>query len=95
MDCRWRPTGSFYATTNDLELTGSLTIKGNLRVEGTTTLVQTTDPNTESLIVSGAMNIVKNQINSQVVSASLAIQGLGRLADVNQSAIIDCGDGFF
>ena len=91
----WRPTGSFYATTNDLELTGSLTIKGNLRVEGTTTLVQTTDANRESLIVSGAMNIVKNQINSQVVSASLAIQGLGRLADVNQSAIIDCGDGFF
>ena len=91
----WRPTGSFYATTNDLELTGSLTIKGDLRVEGTTTLIQTTDPNRESLIVSGAMNIVKNQINSQVISASLAIQGLGRLADANQFAIFDCGDGFF
>ena len=91
----WRPTGSYYATTNDLELTGSLTIKGNLRVEGTTTLVQVMDANTESLIVSGAMSIVKNQINSQVVSASLAIQGLGTFADIKQSAIIDCGDGFF
>lgn len=91
----WRPTGSYYATTNDLELTGSLTIKGNLRVEGQTTLVQTVDPNLESLVVSGAMSIVKNQINTQIVSASLAIQGLGTLADIKQSAIIDCGDGFF
>ena len=91
----WRETGSFYATTNDLQVTGSVTIKGDLLVEGKTTLVQKLDPNVESLVVSGAMNIVKNQINSQIVSASLKIQGLGELADINKVAVLDCGDGFF
>jgi len=70
-------------------------IRGNLRVEGTTTLVQTIDNNIESLIVSGAMSIVRNEINSQIASASLVIQNLGTLADRNLSTIIDCGDGFF
>jgi hypothetical protein len=91
----WRETGSFYATTHDLQVTGSMIIRGDLLVEGKTTLVQKLDPDVESLVVSGAMNIVKNQINSQIVSASLKIQGLGELADVNKVAIIDCGDGFF
>lgn len=91
----WRPTGSFYATTNDLQLTGSIKIKGDLFVEGTTILTQTQNSNVESLIVSGAMSIVKNQINSQIISASLAIENLGTLADRNKSSIIDCGDGFF
>jgi hypothetical protein len=91
----WRETGSFFATTNELQLTGSMVIKGDLRVEGTTTLVQTTDNNIESLIVSGAMSIVRNEINSQMAAASLTIQNLGTLADRNSSAILDCGDGFF
>jgi hypothetical protein len=91
----WRETGSFFATTNELQLTGSMVIRGNLRVEGTTTLVQTIDNNIESLIVSGAMSIVRNEINSQIASASLVIQNLGTLADRNLSTIIDCGDGFF
>ena len=91
----WGQTGSFWATTNDLQVTGSMPIKGNLRVEGTTTLIQTVDPNMESLIVSGAMSIVKNQINTQMVSASLAIENLGTIADRSKFAVIDCGDGFF
>ena len=91
----WRETGSFYATTHDLQVTGSMRIKGDLLVEGKTTLIQKLDPNVESLVVSGAMNIVQNQINSQVVEASLKIQGLGELANINKFAIIDCGDGFF
>lgn len=91
----WRETGSFYATSHDLQVTGSMIIRGDLLVEGKTTLVQKLDPNVESLVVSGAMNIVKNQISSQIVSASLKIQGLGELADINKTAIIDCGDGFF
>jgi hypothetical protein len=69
-------------------------IKGDLIVEGKTTLVQTSDHNAESLVVSGAMSIVKNQINSHIVSASLAIQGLGTLSDVSSNAVIDLG-GFF
>ncbi len=90
----WKPTGSFYATTNDLQVTGSVRIKGDLLVEGQTTLVQILDPNVESLVVSGAMNVVQNQINAQVIAASLKIQGLGEMADVSKFAVIDCG-GFF
>jgi hypothetical protein len=90
----WRPTGSYYATTNDLQVTGSMRIKGDLLVEGQTTLVQRLDPNVESLVVSGAMNVVQNQINAQVIAASLKIQGLGEMADVSKFAVIDCG-GFF
>jgi hypothetical protein len=93
----WRETGSFYATTHDLQMTGSVIIKGDLRVEGTTTLVQTLDPNLESLVVSGAMNIVETQINSQIVSASLKIKNLGTIGygSITQNNIIDCGDSFF
>ena len=90
----WRQTGSFYAASQDLQVTGSMRIKGDLIVEGKTTLVQTSDHNAESLVVSGAMSIVKNQINSHIVSASLAIQGLGTLSDVSSNAVIDLG-GFF
>jgi cytoskeletal protein CcmA (bactofilin family) len=90
----WQETGSFYATTNDLQVTGSMRIKGDLFVEGQTILVQTSDSNMESLIVSGAMSIVKNQINNQIISASLTIQGLGTLSDVNNNSVIDLG-GFF
>jgi hypothetical protein len=91
----FQQTGSYYATTNDLQITGSVKIVGDLLVEGTTTLVQKLDPNIESLIVSGAMSMVKNQINNQIVSASLKIENLGTLADRNNNSIIDCGDGFF
>lgn len=72
-----------------------MVIKGDLRVEGTTTLVQTLDPNSESLIVSGAVNIVRNELMSDIVSASLTIQNLGTLADRSMNMVIDCGDGFF
>ena len=81
--------------TGSLNMSGSVTIKGDLRVEGKTTLVQTIDPNIESLVVSGAMNIVQNQINSQVIAASLAIQNLGTIGDRSGNYVIDCGDGFF
>ena len=91
----WQETGSFWSANSDLQVTGSMIIKGDLRVEGTTTLVQTVDPNMESLIVSGAMSIVKNQINTQIVSASIAIENLGTIADRSKFAVIDCGDGFF
>lgn len=91
----WRQTGSNFNTSNDLGITGSLTIKGDLRVEGTTTLVQTLDNNVESLIVSGAMSIVKNEIIQGMVSASLNIQNLGTLGDPSIIPVLDCGDGFF
>lgn len=83
----WHQTGSFYATTNDLEVTGSMTIKGDLRVEGKTTLVQNQAPGDESLIVSGVMKLVKSEIQS----ASLYIENLGTIADRGQGEVIDLG----
>ena len=83
--------GGQFNISGSSTLSGSVTIKGDLRVEGKTTLVQTDNPNVESLIVSGAMSIVQNQINSQIISASLSIQSLGSLADLNSSAVIDLG----
>jgi hypothetical protein len=91
----FRETGSFYATTNDLQVTGSMRIKGDLIVDGTTTLRQPNDPNLDTLIVSGAMNIVKNEINAQLVRAQLKIENLGALSDRAQISVLDCGDGFF
>lgn len=74
------PTGSFYIT-------------GSLDVQGQTTMTQTStaDP---ALIISGAMDIVKAEIQSQVVSASMSIQNLGTLADRNENETLDLG-GFF
>ena len=83
--------GGEFNISGSSTLSGSVTIKGDLRVEGKTTLVQTDNPNVESLIVSGAMSIVQNQINSQIISASLSIQSLGSLADLNSNAVIDLG----
>lgn len=83
------------STTGSVFVTGSVRIKGDLIVEGKTTLVQTIDSSVESLVVSGAMSIVQNEIQSQIISASLAIQNLGTLADRSLGAIIDCGDSFF
>jgi hypothetical protein len=81
--------------TGSMLLSGSVTIKGNLRVEGMTTLVQTLDPNMESLVVSGAMSIVQNQINAQIVSASIKMQNIILAEHKTNVNIIDCGDGFF
>jgi hypothetical protein len=46
-------------------------------------------------VVSGAMKIVENQINSQLIRAQVQIQNLGTIADIANNSIIDCGDGFF
>lgn len=81
--------------TGSMLLSGSVTIKGNLRVEGMTTLVQTIDPNMESLVVSGAMSIVENHINAQIVSASIKMQNIILAEHKTNVNIIDCGDGFF
>ena len=81
--------------TGSLLVTGSMKIIGDLIVEGKTILVQKIDPNIESLIVSGAMKIVMNEINTHITSASLNIQNLGTLSDIKNNSIIDCGDSFY
>lgn len=75
-------------------LSGETIIIGDLLVEGKTTLVQKTNVNNESLVVSGAMKIVENIINSQIISSSLEISGLGTLSSRTAQTEIDLG-GFF
>jgi hypothetical protein len=60
--------------TGSLYTTGSVTINGDLIVNGTTTLTAT-DPLRESLIISGAMAIMQAQIQAQIISASISMQG--------------------
>lgn len=86
----WGDTGSFWSATSDLQVTGSVVIKGDLRVEGQTTL-QSQDINQDSLIVSGAMSILKNQIENQIRSASLTIENLGSLGDRLNNSVMDLG----
>lgn len=77
----------------ELDPSGSLNITGSFSVQGQTTLIQT-DPNISALVVSGALEIVKAEIQSQVVSASLSIQNLGTLSDRSSNANLDLG-GFY
>jgi hypothetical protein len=77
----------------ELDPSGSLNITGSFSVQGQTTLIQS-DPNVSALVVSGALEIVKAEIQSQVVSASLSIQNLGTLADRSSNANMDLG-GFY
>jgi hypothetical protein len=77
----------------ELDPTGSLDITGSFSVTGQTTLIQA-DPTVSALVVSGALEIVKAEIQSQVVSASLSIQNLGTLSDRSSNANLDLG-GFY
>lgn len=77
----------------ELDPSGSLNITGSFSVQGQTLLYQTA-VSQSALIVSGAIEIVRAQIQSQVVSASLTIQNLGTLADRSSNSNIDLG-GFY
>ena len=89
-DLIWGDSGSFWSATSDLQVTGSVVIRGDLRVEGQTTL-QSQDINQDSLIVSGAMSILKNQLDAQIRSASLSIENLGSLGDRLNNSVMDLG----
>jgi hypothetical protein len=77
-----------------LNPSGSLNITGSFSVAGQSVFYQT-NSQMAALIVSGAMQIVRAQIASQVVSASLSIQGLGAWADTGSDATIDLGTDDF
>jgi len=90
-DLIWGNSGSHWSATSDLEVTGSVVIKGDLKVEGQT-ILQSQNVNDDSLIVSGAMSIIKNQINDQIRSASLNIENLGNIGDRSNNNVMDLGD---
>lgn len=89
-DLVWTKNGPMGTTNHDLEVTGSVVIRGDLRVEGQTTMVST-DITQDSLIISGAMSILKNQITNQIRSASLSIENLGNLGDKLTNSVMDLG----
>lgn len=92
-DLVWGNSGSHWGATTNLEVTGSVVIRGDLKVEGQTTL-QSQDINQDSLIVSGAMSIIKNELENQLRSATLSIENLGKFGDRGTNSIIDLGEFF-
>ena len=76
-----------------LNPTGSYVVTGSLDVYGQSTSYQTQESQS-ALIVSGAMEIVKAQLQSEIYSASLSIQNLGILGDRADNREVDLG-GFF
>ena len=79
----------------NLEITGSFGVSGSFRVDSTEPVVLSTkDINQPSLVISGALEVVRAEINSQVAEAALTIQNLGTLSDRDSNSTIDLG-GFF
>ena len=77
--------------TGSLRTSGSVVINGDLTVNGTTILTAS-DPLRESLIVSGAIAIMQAQIQSQMISASLSMQGQRVITyDMGTGSVMDLG----
>lgn len=70
--------------TEDISISGSLTVYGNA------TFIQTSS--IPALIVSGTQEIVKSDITATTYSASIGIQNLGKWADTGSNQTIDLGD---
>ena len=75
------------------QFTGSVLISGSLTVEGQT-LLDSMNISEESLIVSGAMRIVDQQVGDAVRSSSIFIENLGTVGNKDLAGVIDLGDGF-
>ena len=78
---------------SQLDPTGSYLITGSLDVYGQSTFYQT-EAGQSALIVSGAMEIVRAQLQSEIYSASLSVQNLGIFGDRADNREVDLG-GFF
>jgi len=73
--------------------TGSVSISGSLRVSGQT-ILDSYYTGSESLIVSGAMKVVDQQVGAAVASSSLFLENLGTVGNRDLAGVIDLGDGF-
>ena len=54
--------------------------------------MNSTDANKDTLIVSGALNLVQNEINAQLYSASLKLQNMLVLSNNGSNNIMDSGE---
>tara|TARA_B100000287_G_scaffold340211_1_gene326585 strand:+ start:769 stop:1221 length:453 start_codon:yes stop_codon:yes gene_type:complete len=75
------------------QFTGSMSISGSLKISGQT-IIDSMDTASNSLIVSGAMQVVDQKVSNKIASASIFVKGLGTIASTDQAGVIDCGDGF-
>jgi len=94
-DSPFRSTGSYFSTSpsEDLRISGSVLISGSLTIEGQT-VMNSLFSGSESLIVSGAMKIAKQEAANAIQSASIIIEGLGTFATPDRAGVIDLGDRF-
>jgi hypothetical protein len=94
-DSPFRSTGSYFSTSpsEDLRISGSVLISGSLTIEGQT-VMNSLFSGSESLIVSGAMKIAKQEASNAIQSASIIIEGLGTFATPDRAGVIDLGDSF-
>mgnify|MGYP001193652781 FL=1 len=76
-----------------LDIAGNVKISGSLTVSGQTVL-DSYYTGSETLIVSGAMKIVDQQVGSAVASSSLFLKNLGTIGNRDLAGVIDLGDGF-
>ena len=76
-----------------LDISGNVKISGSLTVSGQTVL-DSYYTGSETLIVSGAMKIVDQQVGSAVASSSLFLENLGTIGNRDLAGVIDLGDGF-
>jgi len=94
-DSPFRSTGSYFSTgqLQDLRISGSVLISGSLQIEGQT-VMDSLFSGSESLIVSGAMKVAKQEASNAIQSASVIIEGLGTFATPDRAGVIDLGDSF-
>ena len=74
-------------TSNNLQVTGSFEVLGDLTVNGKSIFTQVSASDTESAVqIKGRLELVEHQIDNYIASASIKIG--------NTKDVIDCG-GFF
>jgi len=76
-----------------LDIAGDVKISGSLTVSGQT-ILDSYYTGSETLIVSGAMKIVDQQVGAAVASSSLFLENLGTVGSRDLAGVIDLGDGF-
>ena len=71
---------------------GTLEVSGSLNVVGQSVFTQN-DTGSAAVVMSGSMTAVQASTTTGTVSASIAVQNLGSLADRSSDATLDLSEG--